>query len=215
MSFLEDHILYSTDVTVCPTFSNPLIWRNELGLGYLRSAGFVYAEEYWDKYNSYENSDIGWRLTYFREQFVLKHMQRFDNICDVGIGSGQFVKQTGSKGFDINHYAQQWLKETNRFGNPYEEKFDALTFWDVLEHIEDPTTILANTNHVFLSIPHHNSVAECLASKHLRPNEHIWHFTTPGIVFFMKYYGFELIDSSDGETLAGRESIMTYYFRRS
>jgi hypothetical protein len=215
MSFIDDYILYSTDVSVCPTSNgNPLIWRNDLGLGYLRSNGYIYAEDYWDKYHAYDNNGIGWKLTYFREAFVAKHMPNFDKVCDVGIGSGQFIKHVGAKGYDINYYAQKWLRESNHFGNPYEEQFEALTFWDVLEHLEDPTAILANTNNVFMSVPIHGTVRECMASKHLRPNEHIWHFTPKGVEFFMKYYGFELVDSSDGETKAGRESIMSYYFRR-
>lgn len=215
MNFFYDHILNIPNISICPTSGNPLIWRNDLGLGYLRSDGYIYAEDYWEKYQGYDNNGIGWKLTHFREGFVSKHLANFDKVCDVGIGSGQFIKHVGAKGFDINRFAEQWLHDTGRFGNPQIESFEALTFWDVLEHIDDPSLILSNTNKVFMSVPIHADVNACLASKHLRPNEHIWHFTPRGIEFFMKYYGFDLIDSSDGETQAGRESIMSYYFRRT
>lgn len=215
MNFVEDYILYSCDVSIHPTSNgNPLIWRTDLGLGYLRSTGYSYAEEYWDKYNEYSSNEIGKKLTDFRTSFVKKHLKSFDNFCDVGIGSGQFVQHVNSKGYDINHYAKNWLVEQGRYGDPYTTKFEALSFWDVLEHIDNPATILEKTNNIFMSVPLHHGVDACLASKHLRPNEHIWHFTQTGVEFFMKYHGFDLIDQDDGETKAGRESIMTYYFRR-
>lgn len=213
MSFINDYFLNTTeDVTIKPTSGNPLIWRNDLGIGYLRSDGYEYAEEYWDKYQEYGAGEIGKKLTLFRESFVSKHLDSFINLCDVGIGCGQFVKHVGCKGNDINRFAKEWLIKEKLFGDPYTTRFDALTFWDVLEHIEDPSPILGNTDKVFMSVPLHENLEACLASKHLRPNEHIWHFTPKGVEFFMQYHGFDIMDEDDGETRAGRESIMTYYF---
>lgn len=214
MSFVDDFFILTTKIVSYATTGNPLLWRTDLGIGYLESRGYVYAEEYWQKYHTYENNGIGEKLTEFRSEFVAKHIDSFEYVCDVGIGSGQFIKHVGAKGYDINPWAQQWLKDSGYFGDPYEQKFEALTFWDVLEHIDNPELILSKSDNIFMSIPLHENVNACLKSKHLRPDEHIWHFTHDGIVFFMNHYGFELVDQSDGEIKAGREAIMTYYFRR-
>mgnify|MGYP001766090690 CR=1 FL=1 len=215
MSFVDEYILYCDTVKIAPTVNgNPLIWRDDLGIGYLRSNGYQYSEQYWERYQEYNESSMGERLTLFRESFVAKHFPDFNNICDIGIGSGQFVKHVKAKGYDINPYAKNWLELNGLYGNPYKHSFSALTFWDVLEHFDDPSLILSKTDHIFMSIPIHENLEACYNSKHLRPDEHIWHFTRDGLIFFMKYYGFELVEESDGETKAGRESIMSYYFRR-
>lgn len=193
---------------------NPLLWRADLGIGYLKSNGYKYDEEYWEKYLNYDHNGIADKLTTFRLEFVLRNLDKLESVCDVGIGSGHFLRHAGCKGYDINPCARAWLIKNSLFGDPYAEKFSSLTFWDVLEHIDDPTILLARTSNVFVSIPIYEGVEECLASKHLRPDEHIWHFTRAGLIIFMKLQGFVLLDDSDGEMKIGREAIMTYCFKR-
>lgn len=214
MNFTEDYIKYASNVNSSMTWNgNPIVWRPDLGIGYLPSNGFAYDESYWETYQQYAVGSIGERLTLYREAFVAKHVDP-STICDVGIGSGQFIKHVGAKGFDINPWARDWLEKNDLIGDPYVEKFSALTFWDVLEHFDNPALILSHTDKVFMSLPIHENFKACLASKHLKPNEHIWHFTDSGVKFFMKYHGFNCIEQDDGETRAGRESIMSYYFVR-
>ena len=214
MSFVDDHIRYSDNVYVETTSNgNPIVWRADLGIGYLPSTGFSYSEEYWETYQKYAEGSIGEQLTKFRGEFVSRHLDP-SSVCDVGIGNGQFVKHVNAKGFDINPFAKNWLEQNGLFADPYVERFPGLTFWDVLEHFDDPSIILKCTDRVFMSVPIHQDFKSCLESKHLKPNEHIWHFTDAGIKFFMNYHGFECVDQDDGETRAGRESIMTYFFRR-
>lgn len=215
MTFLDEYIRYASDVYSQMTWNgNPLVWRADLGVGYLPSNGYAYGEGYWETYQQYAAGSIGEALTLYRTEFVAKYVDPA-TICDVGIGSGQFIKHVGAKGCDINPYARDWLLKNKLFGDPYTEKFSALTFWDVLEHFDNPAGILSHTDKVFMSLPIHADFKACLASKHLKPNEHIWHFTDSGIKFFMKYHGFDVIEQGDGETQAGRESIMSYYFRRA
>lgn len=215
MSFFSKYLLYSDDVIVKATSNgNPLLWRDDIGVGYLRSNGYAYDEDYWKKYHGYDSSEIADNLSEFRVEFVKKHIINPTDVCDVGIGSGRFVKSFGCRGYDINPWAERWLKENGHYGDPYTTKFEALTFWDVLEHIDNHDYILERTDKIFLSIPLHESLDSCLASKHLRPDEHIWHFTDRGIRFFMSYYGYSFVEMSDGETKAGREAIMSYYFKR-
>ena len=214
MNFAEEYLLHTCDVTAYRVSGseNPLLWRPDMGVGYLRSTGFAYDEEYWERYQDYERSELGTKLTDVREAFVRRHLPDPSKLCDVGVGSGQFIKRVGARGYDVNPYARNWLEKQKLYSDPYVESFEALTFWDVLEHIDNPAEILSRTKKVFMSVPIHADAHACLTSKHLRPNEHIWHFTHHGLVLFMGYHGFILWDSDDGETAAGREAIMTYYF---
>lgn len=211
---LKDELILAGKRFRCSN-GNDLLWSDELQLGYLESNGFDYGEDYWVNYLNLLKDDIGRRLTEYRAEFTKKNGVTDPNtVCDVGIGSGQFVGYFGCKGFDVNPCAVDWLVDQEKFADPYKTRFPTLTMWDVLEHIDDPTELLASTDQVMTSLPIHRSVHACLASKHLKPNEHIWHFTEQGIVNFMNLFGFKLIDQGDGETMIGRESILSFCFKR-
>ena len=49
-------------------------------------------------------------------------------------------------------------------------------------------------------------------SKHYRPNEHYYYFTSYGLINYMKDSDFDLIKLDDFETKAGREEILTFVF---
>jgi len=212
---LFENIISGRVTEAYPTSNGfPLKWCKDLGIGFLPTLGYDYGQEYWERYNNYVDNGYGVKLSRFRKRFVLENFGEPDNLCDVGIGSGQFVETIKCKGFDINPYARKWLEEHGNFADPYVDDFSALTFWDVLEHIENPSHLLKKTEKVFLSIPIHRDVDACLASKHLRPDEHLWHFTEAGLEFFMSMFGFKLTAKSDEEIKIGREDIMTYSFSR-
>jgi hypothetical protein len=52
------------------------------------------------------------------------------------------------------------------------------------------------------------------ASKHFKPGEHFYHFTVRGFVDWMTLYGFRLIEQSNHEIEAGRDSIGAFAFCR-
>ena len=58
------------------------------------------------------------------------------------------------------------------------------------------------------------SSAHALASKHFKPNEHLWYFTDRGIKRFMFEHGFGFFGQNELETDAGREGIGSYAFKR-
>lgn len=215
MSNLFNVLTADYEIEAYPTSNGyDLKWCQSLGIGYLPSRGYDYGEVYWHKYIEYINNGIGARLTSFRKGFILDNIGRPENLCDVGIGSGQFIESIGCKGFDINPFAREWLVKHAILGDPYQEPFTTLSFWDVLEHIDDPSPLLLKTKQVFMSIPINTDVHMCLKSKHLRPDEHIWHFTEDGIKTFMCFFGFTLVDQSDEEIRIGRENILSYYFTK-
>lgn len=195
-----------------------LRWRHDLGFGYLPSTGFSYESNYWDNYQRLKDTPMGKRLNDFRISFVRSALGICTNdfkLCDVGIGNGHFVETYPCYGFDINEQAVAWLRDRDRFMDPYVQVPDALTFWDAIEHIDDPSPLLElNIKPLFISLPICRTPKDWLQSKHFKPNEHIWYFTEGGIQNFMAFYGYTLKAKSDGETQIGREDIMTYYFHK-
>jgi hypothetical protein len=200
--------IYAVDKT-----THLLNWLTGIGIGHLKSDGYEYGEAYWEIYQKYGVGDVGEKLTQARINFVKKNLGSMTSLCDVGVGNGQFVDTVKCKGTDVNPVANEWLKQHGYYVDDI-SPFQVLTFWDVLEHIEDPTDILKNAKHVFVSTPIYSDAAACLKSKHLKPGEHIWYFTDTGIKNYMDLFGFVCKDTSDCETQLGRESIMSYYFTR-
>lgn len=207
--------LFDTNITshTIQDYPYELLWSEDLGIGYLKSDGYDYGEDYWQKYQTYVN-DLGTQLTLARADFIKKNVHSFDDLCDVGIGSGQFVDTVKCKGYDINSFACEWLKSHGYYADVNTEPFKTLSLWDVIEHIDNPSDLLAKTENMFISTPIYQDIDDCLASKHLRPGEHIWYFTDVGIKNFMSLFGFELIAEDDFETVLGRESILSYFFQK-
>ena len=176
-----------------------------------------YGAEYFEKYVSYEGTPIALALNQFRVELTEKYC---NSVLDIGIGSGEFIKSSKIKiyGFDINPFGVEWLKTRKLYVNPYEEAIsvDGWTFWDSLEHFQDPQNILTLVPYcyVFISIPIFKNILEIKDNKHYRPDEHFNYFTTEGLINYMQYSGFQIIEYSDGETQVGRQSIFTFVFIR-
>jgi hypothetical protein len=174
---------------------------------------FIYAEEYFEKYESYENTPMDHKLNLVRTSVVNRHHQ--GDMVDIGIGSGSFIKsRPRTDGFDINPVAVKWLMTKDKYFKGLTH-YKAFSFWDVLEHVKEPQDYLApllKGSRVFISIPIFKNLEKIRESKHYRPNEHLYYFTHNGLISWMNRYGYGLLEYNDKETEAGREQIMTYVF---
>lgn len=196
-----------------------LTWWPQLGIGFypVEIAG-PYDKEYFDRYARNAQTNLGRALMRARCDFVERHFR--GTLIDVGIGSGAFIetrraRQRTTYGYDINPTALQWLDDQMLLVDPYLIPFDAMTLWDVLEHMADFQSLLANCREwLFLSLPIFRDAEHALRSKHFRPDEHYWFFTREGLVFAMKACGFGLVSESAIETELGREDIGTFAFKR-
>lgn len=153
-----------------------------------------------------------------RVEFVEQHYQ--GPLIDIGIGSGAFVEQRArirrTYGYDVNPAGIGWLRDRNLLVDPYDVLFNAASMWDVLEHMPNYPRLLANVREwLFLSLPIFSGPEHVLRSKHFKPKEHCWHFTSQGLVIAMAQCGFALVSESMVETELGREDIGTFAFRRS
>lgn len=197
-----------------------LNWCLEKEIAYQRdnSSSVEYGEDYYNKYCNYENTEISKKLNRGRIKLTEKYCKE---VLDIGIGSGEFIKESNVKvfGFDINKCAIDWLIKNNIYINPYETmpKVCGLTFWDSLEHMPRPTELLGlvkKNQYVFISMPIFKNISDIKSSKHYRPNEHYYYFTSKGLNNYMSDLGFKLIEIDDFETQSGREDILTFVFQK-
>jgi 2-polyprenyl-3-methyl-5-hydroxy-6-metoxy-1,4-benzoquinol methylase len=124
-------------------------------------------------------------------------------ICDVGCGSGHWLKLMRSAhpkavlyGFEIDLPTAEIVEKTTgaqmHYGNFLDnnwpsEHFDFITFWDVLEHTHNPKEVLSEVKrllkpngHVIVSVPNF----ECIHSKFFKQfwlalafDAHLYHFS--------------------------------------
>jgi len=192
-----------------------------------RQIGFYPVKDTWynDRYfeTSIENSRslIAKALNEFRAKIVNKYVK--GKVLDFGIGCGAFLGyRDNCLGFDICPKSIKWLKEKGLFFDFYRRNLDkqnieGITFFDVLEHVRYPETILKciNGQHIFMSLPIFRDKNHILKSKHFKINEHFWYFTDYSLIEFMNTYGFRLLERTDEETRIGREDIWTYVFKKA
>jgi hypothetical protein len=190
-----------------------LKWMPELGIGYYEVNPTDYNEAYFQKYKTYEGSEIAEKLNNARVGLVKKFFE--GRILDIGIGSGAFISAHGNAdGFDINPAGIAWLKDRGIYREP-SQLVEAVTFWDSFEHIRNPGLLLDHVKTwVFMSIPLFDGSAHVLRSKHYRKDEHYWYFTFNGLNTYMQLHGFGFVEFNRMETEIGREDIGTFVFKR-
>ena len=194
-----------------------LRWNDALGIGIGSPAQeAIYNISYWNKYRRYDADLLGKALTKARKAFVETHApKRYGVLLDVGIGGGLFCYAINCHGYDVNPYAVHMLKQAQRWHDPWLMPVESATFWDSLEHMNEPELMLENVcKYVFVSMPIYRNVDHCLHSKHFRPHEHVWYFTRDGFVRWMLNRGFVLLAESDFEIDLGREDIYSFAFMR-
>lgn len=179
------------------------------------TARVEYDAAYFDKCAGYEGAPIAQAINAARIGLVARHYA--GRLCDVGIGSGEFITQrgAGTYGFDVNPRAVEWLRERALLIGL--RGFGAYSFWDVLEHVQTPAEYLDHVplhGYLFTSLPIFTDLHSIRASRHYRPGEHLYYFTDEGFIGWMAAHGFGVIEANDDETRAGREAIRSYAFKR-
>jgi hypothetical protein len=193
--------------------ANSLQWMPELGIGYYPVTESPYDADYFERYQGMADTKIGKALNDARLALVAKYEN--GTVLDIGIGSGAFVESRPKTwGYDINPVALQWLFERKRYRHPFRGA-DSVTFWDSLEHIHNPSLVLAAAKRfVFVSCPIYNGLDHLLGSRHYRKDEHCWYWTTAGLIEFMGRFGFGLLEMNRMESEIGREDIGSFVFKR-
>lgn len=193
------------------------VWLPEEGYGFYpcKPEDAPYDHSYFEKYLSYEETEIGHRINAARLELVRLHLQDDEDLIDVGIGSGTFVRsRPGTRGFDVNIAGVNWLNGNGLFSDPY-QGCENISCWDSLEHIRDPDQLLSKVrSKIFVAIPIFKDCDHVLHSKHYRKDEHFYYFTRQGLILWMGKRGFVMKDFDRSESLIGREDIESFVFER-
>jgi hypothetical protein len=142
-------------------------------------------ENYFDHYAPMEGSGIASKLYAWRVEMVNKRVGPDAVVLDTGIGCGEFIKsRPNTFGQDVNPKGIQWLKENRKLREDM-ESFHAFTFWDVLEHVENPSDYfgrMPDGSHVFTSLPVFDDLSDIRSSRHYKPGEHLYYWTKAGFI---------------------------------
>lgn len=184
------------------------------GVGICRPTGpFVpYDAAYLAKYDEYAKTDRSKGLVFLRRKLVDKYLG-WGEVLDFGCATPVFQNaRRNTFGYDIIPGVEERLGDLWR--DPYRGSWN-MTFWDSLEHLAEPEEILGHVKeYAFISLPIFRGREHAMGSKHFRPGEHVWYFTSDGLIRFMDDLGFDVCEENRMEETFGREDIGTFVFRR-
>jgi hypothetical protein len=144
-----------------------------------------------------------------RYLFLEQNIEHFDSICDFGYGNGAFLRFCNTKnkttyGYDISDYPLP--AGTTRIHDIDSVEVDVMTFFDSIEHIEDPDLVTflktKKTKYVVISLPwfhEFQGAAEFKKWKHRKQNEHFHHFDVHGLVGLLHDSNYEVLNVSNME----------------
>lgn len=188
------------------------------GVAYQADMGFRVSVPYFEKCGGYEGQEIAQKINAGRVALVNLYASPEKRVLDVGVGSGEFIKhRPHTFGFDVDPDAQDWLKAAGKWSDDF-SAFRAFTFWDVIEHVEDPEGYFARMpagSYLFTCLPIFSDLARIRESKHYRPGEHLYYWTAEGFVAWMKLHRFDMMATQNFESAAGRDSILSFAFYRA
>ena len=203
-------------------YSDGLVWFHDHGLGYCNpGVDCLYGQAYLAEYEKRKDDPLSRPLNEARLDLVERHHR--GPLIDIGCGSGVFVHARNARGystegFDVNPWMITRLVTNHEFQDPFEgNPPDAVSLWDVLEHLPDPSKLLRRLPigaSLFTSLPIFSGPDHARGSKHYKPGEHLWYFTAAGLVRFFDSEGFELLEKNDDESRIGREGIGSFAFRK-
>lgn len=191
---------------------------------------FVYDHNYCSTYDTEEyrrNSDI---LQALRIGTIMgAYGEPPMSIIDFGYGNGAFMKYAKQSipnvyGYDVTGIEVEGCTILEKLTGA-----NVITFWDSLEHIQD-LSFLENLEceMIAISLPwchaeYLENVEEkikCLENwKHLKPNEHLHHFSAAALVRTLMGFGWEVktltaIEDIVRKPVDNKENILTATFKR-
>lgn len=170
---------------------------------------------------------------YHRDKVYVKEKEQFKNIFDkrvgiilkskkggkaleVGSSTGVFLSLLKERGWEVQGVepSATSAQAASKMGIPTinttfesaeipKNSFDVIIFSHVLEHMEDPHTVLNKANQILknggiilIDVPNFASLTARLAGagwKYILPKEHRWHFTPQSLSLLLNEAGFRVV----------------------
>ncbi|MEW6741193.1 MAG: class I SAM-dependent methyltransferase [Planctomycetota bacterium] len=189
----------------------------------------MYQSDYWRSaeakhfgYTDYlKDAPLYLRTFRMRSRLVDRYLSSPGRILEVGCAAGFFLKVMQEKGWEtigvelsqqMVDYARAELalpdvRSGTLLDQDLEEKsFDAITFWDVVEHLEDPRPTLIRARELLkddgIVIIETQNVESPFAKlmgrrwQHYKFEEHLWHFSKRTLALLLDAVGFEVREAS-------------------
>jgi len=180
-----------------------------------------FSENYDENYYEYQEASTSliakiielFSLT--REEYVLKHRIGFNSILDIGCGVGSFLNNlkthfTKIYGTELNENAKNIALKKNKelvILNPdlsADYKFDVITMWHVLEHINYPLIFLEDIKKqldknsiIFVEVPNNNSINYRIFKENyswISVPEHLFYYNEKSLKNIFEKLNYEVIN---------------------
>jgi SAM-dependent methyltransferase len=179
-----------------------------------------YPDDYYGKETRYNsNSDLSTIANYFAKNRVkhLGNLPQTGQALDIGCGQGWFLKQFTDRGWktqgiEVSETAAFHARERlglkvvigqDSTSKLEDNQYDVIGLWHVLEHLEDPTTILNDITRllktngkVLIGVPNFGS-AEARWAKaswfHLDVPRHLYHFNDENIEGVLNNHSLKIV----------------------
>ncbi|MCS6981092.1 MAG: class I SAM-dependent methyltransferase [Flavobacteriales bacterium] len=193
-----------------------------------RCCGFAFVPPAWRhaiSYTSYKSEAVAAEvrrgnnlLKLERHKLRLRFIRRFKlsgRLLDVGSGWGHFLLAARQAGYDvlgIELDEQPWLYSVKDLGLPVlhedfysfdsQERFDVITLWDVLEHVDDPRSFLNNCARLqnpggvlVIQVPQINSLVARMMGKNWKMLglDHVNYFSPTTLARLLGQCGYEIV----------------------
>ncbi|MFA4941342.1 MAG: class I SAM-dependent methyltransferase [Patescibacteria group bacterium] len=199
--------------------------------------GDIYNKEYFKKetgssfgYSDYDKDKEPMRNIFISYIKKIENLVEDRNIFDIGAATGYFLdlaKERGwrTAGTEISDYAASVAgKRGHRIScgkfpeMKIEEKFGAITMWDVLEHLDNPIEYLRAANKILMkdgrlivnTINRESLWARIFGKRwhSLVPPEHLFYYSPKGLKILLEEAGFEIEESGT----SGKIFSLSYIF---
>lgn len=162
-------------------------------------------------------------VSFLRLGYIASILKDDSKVLDIGYGDGEFIRALRKCGVDAIGYDVH----SDSLGVPtvsdLSGKYDVVTLYDALEHVENLETILKiNTEYFIVTVPNfllNQSDDQIRNWKHYKPNEHLHYFTEASILALFRRHDFDCLLVHNVEDLIRTKNgqnanTMTYIFKR-
>jgi hypothetical protein len=174
----------------------------------------IYDKSYVLTYTRYDERATGVAIKELRCMAVRKHISG-GKLLDFGCGTGAFIGECQFHGFAADGYD---INPNTGFCDPLVllDDYDIVTFWDSLEHIEDPVELIMrlDAEWVFVCSPSTDDCSGDLTEwRHYKPVEHKHYFNEKALRALLDVCGYDVVEVNYDESKlragGGEKNIIT------
>jgi len=190
----------------------------------------LYSESYWKSdrakdygYTDYlADSQLYLSTFRMRSRVIDRYKPVPGKVLDVGCAAGFFLKVMDEKGWEthgvevsdtVAEFARTQLNlsnvhtgDTSTLQAMPEKEFDVITFWDVVEHLEDPVSAISAAHRLLkddgIIIVETQNVESAFAYllgprwQHYKYEEHLYHFSPQTLRLLLSSAGFHIVENT-------------------